>query len=81
MSWYWNAYQQVKKTGRKSNYGYNILESTPILHDSDVLETMYGNANHEQKASILLHIDNFSEITHDWEDYQKIANKIWDDYS
>lgn len=80
MSWYRDIYQVVKK-GKKPNYQYNILEHTPYLHPADQLEIMYQNASHEQKASIMLHIDNFSEVTHDWDDYQDIAKKIWDDYS
>lgn len=80
MSWYLNIYNEVKKK-RKSDYQYNILESTPILHDIETLETMYNNADLKQKASIMLHIDNFHDITHDWDDYQNLKGKIWDDYS
>lgn len=78
MPWYWDIYQAVKKT-RKSDYHYNIIENTPILHSSDILKTMYDNADHDQKASIYKHI-----IDHDVQDldgYKDIATSIWDDYS
>lgn len=80
MSWYRYIYKSVKK-GKKSDYMYNILEGSPYLHPTNHLEAMYRNASHDQKASIMLHIDNFSELTHDWDDYTKIRNKIWDDYA
>ena len=67
---------------RTSNYQYNILEDTPLLHDSETLETMYYNATSlDQKASIMRHIDNFHKVTNGLEDYRKIRNKIWDDFT
>lgn len=81
MSWYWDMYQTIKQSGIKSDYQYKVLETTPILHSPDVLETMYQNANHEQKASIMLHIDNFSDITFNLDRYVNLRNKIWDDYT
>lgn len=77
MAWYWKIYQSVKN-GQKSNYQYNIIENTSILHGPETLITMYDNANHEQKASIYKHICNFDMQTE--EDYKDIANSIWDDY-
>ena len=76
-------YELITSKGKRtSDYQYNILENSPILHDYETLETMYNNAStSEQKASIMCHIGNFADITDDWSDYRKLRNKIWDDFS
>lgn len=76
-------YRLITKNGKRtSDYQYNVLENSHILHDAETLKLMYNNAsNNDQKASIMLHIDNFHDITDDWNDYRKIRNKIWDDFT
>lgn len=60
---------------------YDILEDTPFLYGSDTLNDLYNNAdNEDQKASIMMHIDNFDEITSNLDSYKKVRNKIWDDF-
>jgi len=69
------------KGKRTSNYQYNILETTPFLHGAETLNTLYDNASTpEQKASVLLHIENFHDLTSGIEDYQDLRNKMWDDF-
>lgn len=81
MSLFQTIYGEFKKKKRTSDHQYSILEHTPILHDADQLNTMYKNATNDyQKAAVFNHIKNFDDITHDWDEYTKITNKMWDDY-
>lgn len=84
MSWLDNfVYELIAaKGGRTSrDYQYNTLEHTPYLHGTETLNTMYKNAStREQKASIMLHLDNFNDFTNDVDSYRKLRNKIWDDF-
>lgn len=73
----------ITKDGKRtSDYQYNIIEHTPLLHGYETLDAMYKKATTlDQKASIMLHIDNFHSITNDWSEYQDVKNKIWDDFN
>lgn len=78
-------YNLITKRGedkKVSDYQYSALEHTPLLHDTDTLNRMYDNAvTEDQKAAIMLHIDNHHKVTNDWDEYVELRNKIWDDFS
>lgn len=69
----------LKKSKSITNWRYNVLESTPIIHPGWMLDDMYNSAqNRDQKSSILYHISNFGLEDHP--EYKSIADKIWDDF-
>ncbi|WP_407270579.1 hypothetical protein [Radiobacillus sp. PE A8.2] len=72
------------KGNKKADWVYNQLEITPYLHDSSELRHLYSQANKEQKASIMVHIERFDvddrmDRPH-MKEYKDLANDIWDDF-
>lgn len=65
----------------KEDWGYNVLENTPILHGSDQLRTMSKHANKDQKASIYKHMVNHDVVDEQYEGYYKLSRELWDDFS